>query len=556
MCPLSLIAQGASLPNTKDLNKSFESEIKNLAGEEVDVKFPSLSGANFGELENNEESLYLESVDYKYSKKVPKDMVAFINDKTKQIVGKKVKLKDFIIFLKQLEQGFVEIGYPMVRVVFPAQSLEAKKSTPMIYIISGIVEAIIIKDDKKEEHKDVQQVILNILNPLKNKEYIDVKTINEKMHILKGVYGLSSKIFLSRGKKQGGFVVNVKVLYKDRQRVAIVKNNLDSIYGSYSLQMMQVNNFVKNGVAQKVRIIPSISLKQTNDVYYRSLTLGYSRYFPTGSSMEMSVSESRSASVTDNNYKIYSENTNVSVMYRQPRILNYLEQFYISTGFQYTNSTMKNKNTNSYQYKDVTVDAIVGGDYTLKTTQGTHKVTFSLNKAMNVLGSKYTKINSVPASRDGVKGTASRIIGSYAFSKNLPSREEINVVFHFQHTFNQPVLSDQQYSGTGFEKVQGLIGKGLSGDEGYSIYAEYNLKPQMIEGNLFTPFLSTAFTELGRNNLTVLESKNGIAKSISAGFSTSFNSNMLLRASLNYAEKHDGQSVYDKSIGFNLVQQF
>jgi len=179
-----------------------------------------------------------------------------------------------------------------------------------------------------------------------------------------------------------------------------------------------------------------------------------------------------------------------------------------------------------------------------------------LNQSMNVLDSKYTEINSVPASRVGVKSTSARIIGSYAFSKNLLNREKFKFVFNFQYTFNNSVLSSQQYSATGFEKVQGLIGNGLSGDEGYSIYSEYNLKPQTIKGKLYTPFLSAAFTELNRNQPTTLESKNGIAKSISAGFSMLFNSNMSLRASLNYAEKHDVKSVYDKSIGFSLVRQF
>ena len=85
-------------------------------------------------------------------------------------------------------------------------------------------ENIVIENDKKEDG-NVEHAILNILDPLKNKEYIDVKTINEKMLILKGLYGLSSKIFLSRGKNQGGFIVNVKVSYKDKQFLTSIKNN-------------------------------------------------------------------------------------------------------------------------------------------------------------------------------------------------------------------------------------------------------------------------------------------------------------------------------------------
>lgn len=555
LCPLPLKAEGVSLSNTKDLNKEFESDIKNIIGEKGNINISSLSGADFGMLENNETSLYLESIDYKYSIKAPKNIVDFVNNKTKQIVDQKIKIKDLAGFLKQLEKDFVTIGYPMVRVVFPAQSFEAKKAKPVVYIISGIIENIVIENDKKED-KNVEQAILNILEPLKNKEYIDVKTINEKMFILKGLYGLSSKIFLSRGKNQGGFIVNVKVLYKDKQFLTSIKNNLNSRYGSYSIQMMQVNNFVKNNIGQSIAIIPSFSLKQTSNTYYRSLTLLYNRYFITGSSIEMSLLQSSSSSVTNNNYKIYSQNRNIGVMYIQPLILNYSENSYVSAGVQYINSTMKNKNTNAYQYKDTVVDAMVIGEYTLKTTQGVHKTKFSLNKSINALGAKYNTINSISSSRSGVTGSASRLIGSYKFSKDLLSREQFKFVFNFQYTFNNPVLSSQQYSATGFEKVQGLIGDSLMGDEGYSVYAEYNFKPKVIKGNIFTPFLSTSFSKLYRKTPTSVESKNVSVKSISGGISILLGSNMLLKVSLNYAEKHGMESVYDKSIGLSLIKQF
>ena len=159
---LPLKAEGVSLSNTKDLNKEFESDIKNIIGEKGNINIPSLSGADFGALENNETSLYLESIDYKYSIKAPKHIVDFVNDKTKHIVGQKINIKDLVKFLKQLEKDFVTIGYPMVRVVFPAQSFEAKKAKPVVYIISGIIENIVIENDKKE-NENVEHAILNIL---------------------------------------------------------------------------------------------------------------------------------------------------------------------------------------------------------------------------------------------------------------------------------------------------------------------------------------------------------------------------------------------------------
>lgn len=555
LVPLPLKAEGVSLSNTKDLNKEFESDIKNIIGEKGSINIPSLSGADFGALENNETSLYLESIDYKYSIKAPKHIVDFVNDKTKHIVGQKINIKDLVKFLKQLEKDFVMIGYPMVRVVFPAQSFEAKKAKTVVYIISGIIENIVIENDKKED-RNVEQAILNILEPLKNKEYIDVKTINEKMLILKGLYGLSSKIFLSRGKNQGGFIVNVKVSYKDKQFLTSIKNNLNARYGSYSIQMMKINNFVKNDVGQSLKIIPSFSLKQTSNTYYRSLTLLYNRYYITGSSIEMSLLQSISSSITSNNYNSYSQNRNIGVMYTKPLILNYSEQSYVSAGVQYTNNTMKNKNTNTYQYKDTIAEATLVGEHTIKTTQGVHKTKFSLNKSINDLGAKYNTINGISSSRSGVTGSASRLIGSYKFLKDLLSREKFKFVFNFQYTFNNPVLSSQQYSATGFEKVQGLIGDGFTGDEGYSVYAEYNFKPEVIKGNIFTPFLSASFSKLYRKNPTSVESKNVSARSISGGVSVLLVSNTLLKASLNYTEKHGMKSVYDKSIGLSLIKQF
>ena len=118
------------------------------------------------------------------------------------------------------------------------------------------------------------------------------------------------------------------------------------------------------------------------------------------------------------------------------------------------------------------------------------------------------------------------------------------------------MLSSQQYSSTGFEKVQGLIGDGFTGDEGYSVYAEYNFKPKVIKGNIFTPFLSAGFSKLYRKKPTSVESKNVSARSISGGVSVLLASNILLKASLNYAEKHGIKSVYDKSIGLSLIKQF
>ena len=328
------------------------------------------------------------------------------------------------------------------------------------------------------------------------------------------------------------------------------------MYGSYSIQMMQINNFVKNDVGQSIKIIPSLSLKQTPNVYYRSLVFLYNRYFITGSFIEMSLLQSSSSSIVNNNYNTYSQNSNIGAIYTQPLILNYSEQSYVSAGVQYINSTMKNENTNTYQYKDTVVETTVVGEHTIKTTQGVHKTKISLNKSINTLGAKYNTINGISSSRSGVTGSASRIIGSYKFLKDLLSREQFKFVFNFQYTFNNPVLSSQQYSATGFEKVQGLIGDGFTGDEGYSVYAEYNFKPKVIKGNIFTPFLSASFSKLYRKKPTSVESKNVSARSISGGVSVLLGSNMLLKASLNYAEKHGMKSVYNKSIGLSLINQF
>ena len=480
-----------------------------------------------------------------------------MNEATQKYIGEKITLEKFMLFLKVLEQDFTKKGYPMVRVFFGKQILDSENAKPEVHIISGVVEKIDIQQDNKEAVDDeIKKVVLNVLASLKNREYLDSKTINQKMLILESVYGLSSKIFLSRGVQQGGFVVNVKVLYKDIQKVVSFKNSLEASYGHYSIQGMFAKNFIKNGVSHRITALPAMSLKQTSDVYYRSLTLGYSQLWATGSTIDFNVSQSRTASRIQGAYKSYSQGTRASIMYRTPVVLNPMEKFYVSRGLQYGNNITKNKNTNSYQYRDISVDLVLGGDYTLRTPQGLHNTTFSLNQAVNILGAKYTKVNQVSSSRSGVTGKAIRLNGNYVFVKNFTNGETLTTAVNFQHTFNQAVLSSQQYSGTGFQRVQGLIGTGLSGDGGYSFFGEYKFAPKLINKQLFAPFVSASYSEVNRIKPTAVEKKYASANSVSIGFSTPLLNTLLFKNTLSYSESHDKKVIYDTSINASLVYYF
>lgn len=136
--------------------------------------------------------------------------------------GAEVSVSDIYKVAGDIQQAYLNAGYPLVRVLVPAQDLDRANGNVTIRVVAGFVESV----DVSALPKRVQKPVIRILSNLIDKSPITSANLEHYLLIAGEVAGVSLRTALSPGNRTGATKLVLTGDYRLLQGAIAVDNRL------------------------------------------------------------------------------------------------------------------------------------------------------------------------------------------------------------------------------------------------------------------------------------------------------------------------------------------
>jgi hemolysin activation/secretion protein len=130
-----------------------------------------------------------------------------------------------------LQAAYLEAGYPLVRVIVPAQDLDRATGSVRVLVVSGFVERI----DVDGLPKAVRARVETVLRPLVDREPLLASEFERRLLLAGETSGLTLQSALSPGSRTGGTVLVVAGELRPIQMAVALDNSLSQDIGGEQL---------------------------------------------------------------------------------------------------------------------------------------------------------------------------------------------------------------------------------------------------------------------------------------------------------------------------------
>jgi hemolysin activation/secretion protein len=183
----------------------------------------------------------------------------------KPAVGTEVSVADIYAYAADLQAAYLEAGYPLVRVVVPAQDIEREIGIVRIQVVSGFVERIDVDSLPGAARDRVEAV----LRPLVNREPLAASEFERRLLLAGETAGLSLQSALSPGSRTGGTVLVLAGEHRPSQMALAIDNSLGNETGREQVTgSLALNGLL--GLGERIILTAAVS---PDDISWSSDTL-------------------------------------------------------------------------------------------------------------------------------------------------------------------------------------------------------------------------------------------------------------------------------------------
>lgn len=146
-----------------------------------------------------------------------------------ELAGKTVTAADLFAATSRLQAAYAAKGYPLVRVLLPAQRL-VDGATLRVAVIDGFLETI----DTSHLPENIRERVAKLLAPLVGRKSITNAEIERRVLLAGDLPGTVLRSTLSRGTKPGGSVLTIEARYKPVLLSLTTDNRQSDLLGKYN----------------------------------------------------------------------------------------------------------------------------------------------------------------------------------------------------------------------------------------------------------------------------------------------------------------------------------
>jgi hemolysin activation/secretion protein len=431
-----------------------------------------------------------------------------------------VTVADVYTYAARLQQAYLDAGYPLARVIVPAQELE-ERGAVRLRVIDGFIETLDLNAVPARARARVQQVLL----PLVGKRRPTSAEIERRLLIAGDTAGLALSTTLTAGDTLGGAAL---VLHGDHDPIAGViaaDNRVSKPYGGFQVAASVALNSPWGGGEQVIVTLAGFPDQHVFDTESRRryFALGYTT--PIGADgmtaqLALDYSSTRPAGEVES-LRLQSAYQRIGVGAAYPLVRTRARNLTASVSFDSVRETQHTSITGSSvplseDRLSVLRIALNASGSLFGEAQGALQA--ELSQGLDIFGARSadeaTPIK--PLSRQGADAEFTRLTLDGGAEFPVASGVSFFVGASAQHAFNEPLLRSEQFSPIGSNGLSGPPPSALVGDWGGAARAE--LRWRLRNDVMFvTPYLFGAASETHLERPTALESARTGARAFGAG---------------------------------------
>jgi hemolysin activation/secretion protein len=477
--------------------------------------------------------------------------------------GAQVSVSDVYAFAGALQQAYLDAGFPLVRVIVPAQDLDKASGNISIRVVSGFVDSIDVSALPERAQKPVQKILMGLVG----QSPVTAAMLEHRLLLAGETAGLSLRTALAPGSRTGATKLVLTGDHRLMQAALAIDNRMvkdlggEQVTASFSLNSL---------LGQGDRLITTIAFAPDEPSLGEDALRRYgSVYFsmPVASNgLELGVELLGTSSIPQGDSALLALKSNFAkasvfaalpVQRRRDRAMTvklsfdaaYEEQLTSILGFPIPLFTDRTRviRANIEGYRPMPLGLVIG--YSAQVSQG-----------LDGLGARATDTASFlnPLSRLG----ADAAFTSANLSLNLQRsfENDTSILFTLRGTtgFGDPLLRSEQGSIVSSDLISGPPSGSGIGDETIGGRLEVR-RTYSFDRLAIAPFVFTAAGQAKLQNPTVLETSLTKAQAAGIGAEIFFRtkSDQRWRTRLEWSQtQFDGPRPDDSNLTVSLVSRF
>jgi hemolysin activation/secretion protein len=441
-----------------------------------------------------------------------KELAAQYKEIAAPLVGKRVTVADIFVFADKLQQIYVKAGYPLVRVVIPAQEFEGSARIKL-RVIDGFVERM----DLNALASQVRGRVAAVLAPLQHKTHLMQSELERRLLIAGEAPGLVLNATFAAGKEVGGSVLVLNGPYRPISVSLYIDNDLPTVFGTgQAVVSASANSLFGLGEQFTVSVAGLPDTDFITSLPTRRYLSG-SGFIPIGINgwkfefggtdgittprVDPSVA---SKGLYNEGYAkisyeaIKSRNLELTLNERLDAANQEIESLVFSPPVALSSDRVRALRTG------------IDGIWHLRESGTT--VTFGGNysRGLDALGARTAADATVllPLSRQGADAVFDKIDGHFQIDQSLPENFIVTIAAAGQDSFHHALLTSEQYDIDGARLLSGFTAGSLPGDTDWAVRGELGRSfslPSQAAAATITPYVFAAYGERILEDPTVLE---------------------------------------------------
>ncbi|HRP09680.1 MAG TPA: ShlB/FhaC/HecB family hemolysin secretion/activation protein [Terricaulis sp.] len=423
-------------------------------------------------------------------------------------------------YAARLQQAYLDAGYPLARVIVPAQELDQAGSV-RIQVIDGFIQSLDLDGVPELARRRVAQV----LTPLVGKRRPTSAELERRLLLAGDTAGLALRSTLTAGSELGGAAL---VLHGDHDPIAGVlaaDNRVSAPYGGFQIAASVALNSPWGGGEQILLTMagfPDEHFFVDEDARRRYFALGYTT--PIGADgAALNAAYDYSSTRPGGNVKalrLESEYQRFGVGFSYPLVRTRETNLFASANFDLVRETQDTAITGTpVPLSEDRLSVLrLGLDASSRVGQGFGSLSVELSQGLDVLNARSADDATPlkPLSRQG----ADAEFTSVEIEGGLNAPVASNVSFYAgasgQYAFNEALLRSEQFSPIGPNGISGPPPSAMVGDRGWAARVEMRF-PERSDHFFATPYLFGAAAETYFERPTALERSRTEAQAFGAG---------------------------------------
>ena len=478
--------------------------------------------------------------------------------------GINLTIEELFEYAGLVQQLYLEAGYPLARVIVPAQDIQPEGGDFRIQIVNGYIDRI----DTSALSEKVSGQVKKMLSPLVGNDTVTAAELERRVLLAGETNGVTLRTALTPGEDIGSATLVVTGGYRAVQAVLSVDNRIIEDAGREQATLSAAFNSVL-GMGEQVVLTTATALNEPGlgPSALRSY-VGISASAPVGvngwSVGVQAIQASNSPDPVSPGVQFESEffRTGISASYALRRARKRSTSLTLGFDASFEEQRLDLLANDVSLFADRTrVARIELSGYEIMGGGTSFSYDAQLSRGLNALGARTASDASTvrPLSRDGAEADFTKLSVEAVVHQNLSNTLNLQANLRAQSSFNAPLLRSEQISFVSANLVSGPPSGLVTGDRMVAARVEAQSNVRMNDSIRVQPYIAIAGGESHLERATVLERKHSGASSAGIGFRSQYQiaGNARLDVQLEWASVQSKDSHLERDwTGFSVALRY